>query len=513
MARENGPGPDGSAAKRVSPDRGFYTDPGGQAGIRYWDGQEWSPLLPAGFAGGRQVGKFPGPVLSPLPEPDGSWQYAASQARRLKASSAGFAAAAAVTAAAAVAVHLGWLILAGLFALRAFNAWRARKVFLKLDQASKGLLLPETGEREPDAATRARRAGIVFAAWLVVTAAAAAVTVALYARDLSKLHADFTLALLALIASGFALIATYSAWQRFNGLGRTDQTGLSVAGLADSESSTSSPPGAAAAGGQSRGRGGGDIQEAAATIAEAAGLVPGGAHTPAGPGDAGSGPPMTVGDTDAPAWAVGTPLAPEATGGFPLPADVTGGEPSPRRRRIVPLTAAAVTLVAAMAVTAIVLGKTSAHTPAATQAPTPAAARTPVTRELTIGQLRAGDCLQGPPDINTARSWPEIATAVPCSDKHLSEVYFFSADYWPAAMAFPGHATIAHQARMECRKVFQAYDGAPLPASELSFHYTSPWNRADWDSGGRLLLCTAYVWDSQYPQGVPLYSSIKGSYS
>src|SRR5215470_681683 len=27
-------------------DRGLYEDPGGQAGLRYWDGEQWSPLLP-----------------------------------------------------------------------------------------------------------------------------------------------------------------------------------------------------------------------------------------------------------------------------------------------------------------------------------------------------------------------------------------------------------------------------------------------------------------------------------
>lgn len=233
----------------------------------------------------------------------------------------------------------------------------------------------------------------------------------------------------------------------------------------------------------------------------------------AGTGDAGSGPPMTAGYIGAPGGTAGTPLAAEAAG-FPLPADLPSAEPSPRRRRIIPLAAAALTLMAAVAVTAIVLGKTSARNPTATQAPTPAAARTfAPERALQIGQLRAGDCLQGPPDINTARSWPDIAIAVPCHDKHLAEVYFFSANYWPTAMAFPGNAKIAHQAKTECRKEFQAYDGAPLPASEFSFRWIHPVGRPDWDSGDRLLLCTAYVWDSQYPHGVPLYTSIKGSYT
>jgi hypothetical protein len=53
-----------------------------------------------------------------------------------------------------------------------------------------------TGQRQDDADTRSRRARLVFTAWL--TAAVAAVTVALYARDLSKPHAGVALAALAL---------------------------------------------------------------------------------------------------------------------------------------------------------------------------------------------------------------------------------------------------------------------------------------------------------------------------
>jgi len=227
---------------------------------------------------------------------------------------------------------------------------------------------------------------------------------------------------------------------------------------------------------------------------------------------------MTAGDLGAPPWAAGTPLLSEMTGGFPLPADVTGAEPSPRRR-FVPLIAVAVTLVAAVAVTAIVLGKTSAHHPTAAQAPAPAAARTSAperaaaARELTIGQLRAGDCLQGPPDINTARSWPDVVAAVPCIKGHLAEVYFSSANYWPMGMAFPGHAAVLHQARAECRKAFHSYDGIPLSGSEFSFIPISPWPRVDWDSGERMLLCTAYEWSKWYPRGQSLYGSIKGSAS
>src|SRR5215472_1932730 len=35
--------------------RGLYGDPSGQTGFRYWDGSQWSPLLPADIAGRTSV--------------------------------------------------------------------------------------------------------------------------------------------------------------------------------------------------------------------------------------------------------------------------------------------------------------------------------------------------------------------------------------------------------------------------------------------------------------------------
>lgn len=75
----------------------------------------------------------------------------------------------------------------------------------------------------------------MFAAWLGVTAVAAAVTVALYARDLSKPQADFTLAVAALSAAALALMMTFSAWARRKNLEKIDRAGKAAAGLADPE--------------------------------------------------------------------------------------------------------------------------------------------------------------------------------------------------------------------------------------------------------------------------------------
>lgn len=81
--------------------RGLYHDPGGRAGLRYWDGRQWSPLLPpeASKWSSRTVGGGPG-SWSLLPTADGRWTYAATQATRWTVWSAAFAVASAALLAA-----------------------------------------------------------------------------------------------------------------------------------------------------------------------------------------------------------------------------------------------------------------------------------------------------------------------------------------------------------------------------------------------------------------------------
>ncbi len=86
---------------------GLYTDPGGQEGVRYWGGGEWSPLLPADLDGDKQVPTFPGKVSGSLPGPDGSWQYAARQAKNETVWSGVFAGATAVCLGIALVGHWG----------------------------------------------------------------------------------------------------------------------------------------------------------------------------------------------------------------------------------------------------------------------------------------------------------------------------------------------------------------------------------------------------------------------
>jgi hypothetical protein len=167
-------------------------------------------------------------------------------------------------------------------------------------------------------------------------------------------------------------------------------------------------------------------------------------------------------------------------------------------------------VAAVTAVAAALYWLPTAAIPVTAPRPTPTSTSTPGARYLTIDQLRAGDCLQGPPDVNTSNIWPDLVTAVPCNQEHLAEVYFAS-NYWRASLAFPGNAVISHQSQAECRKAFRAYDGIAASGSSYTYTFLYPERGPDWDSGDRLLLCVAYLWTNQDPGGEPLYASIKGS--
>jgi hypothetical protein len=179
------------------------------------------------------------------------------------------------------------------------------------------------------------------------------------------------------------------------------------------------------------------------------------------------------------------------------------------------LSALAVVVAAALAAAAI-YGQSIRTTPPAARTPAPAAARpsaaasAPGVQQVTLDQLRTGDCIQGPANINTASTWPDLISLVPCTQKHLAEV-FYAANYWPVAMAFPGNAAINKQSDARCHKAFSAYDGSSYAYSQYSYYYGSP-GRQDWDSGDRQLLCIAYFWTKHVPRGKPLFESIKGTY-
>jgi hypothetical protein len=165
-------------------------------------------------------------------------------------------------------------------------------------------------------------------------------------------------------------------------------------------------------------------------------------------------------------------------------------------------------VVAAALTSAAIYGQSITTGPMA--AHTSPAAPAPAVQQVSPGQLRAGDCIQGPADINTASAWPDVISLAPCTQKHLAEV-FYSANYWPAAMAFPGNAAINKQSEAKCLRAFSAYDGSLYQESQYSYYYGNPQGRQDWKSGDRLLTCIAFLYRHGSPRGKPLYASIRGS--
>jgi hypothetical protein len=137
---------------------GLYEDPGGQRGLRYWDGTQWSPLVrldsgKAGWPWGEPVRKSAG-FWSDLPVADGRWNYAAVRARR---ATVGLACVAAVTAALLTVglviwlwrdhgsshLHVDagrWFVFAMCVGIFAVIPWWSRRFYRKLDEASRASL-------------------------------------------------------------------------------------------------------------------------------------------------------------------------------------------------------------------------------------------------------------------------------------------------------------------------------------------------------------------------------------
>jgi hypothetical protein len=131
--------------------------------------------------------------------------------------------------------------------------------------------------------------------------------------------------------------------------------------------------------------------------------------------------------------------------------------------------------------------------------------------QLSVDQLKAGDCLTGSDlGLGTDNPWPDSVTAVPCTQQHIAEV-FFAGDAWPESRAYPGDNAINNQAADRCNAAFAAYDGATSDNSAFSYDFVDPYGGDDWAAGDRWLVCVAYSPTAQDPGGAPVDYSIKGS--
>jgi len=132
---------------------GFFEDPFGQGGMRYWNGSQWSPPLPAELRKSRSTLSKSAASWSALPTVQGRWTHAASQARYATANAAFvgvFSASLLVWTLLTQAGLIGppggepmtpdeWLTVDGValaYALVARGMWRKRRFWRRLDEAA-----------------------------------------------------------------------------------------------------------------------------------------------------------------------------------------------------------------------------------------------------------------------------------------------------------------------------------------------------------------------------------------
>jgi len=110
------------------------------------------------------------------------------------------------------------------------------------------------------------------------------------------------------------------------------------------------------------------------------------------------------------------------------------------------------------------------------------------TDQLTIYQLRAGDCLQGSDLANFSQGNGPFTT-VPCTQRHTEEV-FFAGNAWPRSLAYPGDQAVYDDGYARCLTAFSAYDGTDSSSSAFGVMSSTP-DSSTWPGGDRRLVCFA----------------------
>jgi TIR domain/Septum formation len=187
----------------------------------------------------------------------------------------------------------------------------------------------------------------------------------------------------------------------------------------------------------------------------------------------------------------------------------------PRRTRRLLAAAAAAAVVAGGAVSTALLSS-SGGLPSGVQPPPPTASSSPSPTashgpgRFPTSRLRPGYCLAGQNlPLHTPHRWPRTVYVVPCGHPHVAEVYY-SSNYWPADLAYPGERVKLRLAARKCSEVFRSYAGISYSQSMFAERSISP-GRSEWVSGDRQLICVAYKPTKKYPAGAPLHASIRRS--
>jgi Septum formation len=107
--------------------------------------------------------------------------------------------------------------------------------------------------------------------------------------------------------------------------------------------------------------------------------------------------------------------------------------------------------------------------------------------------------------LGTSSPWPGLFPAVPCTQRHLAEV-FFAGNVWPQSQTtYPGDNAVNGESNTRCLAAFVAYDGIDGSVSSFTFDAIAPSGGSDWASGDREVVWVAYE------PGTSVRYSIKGS--
>ena len=125
--------------------------------------------------------------------------------------------------------------------------------------------------------------------------------------------------------------------------------------------------------------------------------------------------------------------------------------------------------------------------------------------DLSVFELRAGDCFDDPPGILEGVVEVSELAAVPCDEPHDNEAYaVFDAPFSEDA-PHPGTEAVDTLAGTRCFSEFAPYVGRSYETSRLDFDFLSP-TPDSWDEGDREIIC--FLWDLQFAK---LEGSMRGS--
>jgi hypothetical protein len=111
--------------------------------------------------------------------------------------------------------------------------------------------------------------------------------------------------------------------------------------------------------------------------------------------------------------------------------------------------------------------------------------------DVSVYDLRPGDCFDGGPRPQPGERIVNVVTGVPCDQSHDNEVFAVFDHPSPDDALFPGEKEMTKVAEDGCVERFPGYVGRPYADSDLQVAVIAP-GAQSWDGGDRAIVCIAY---------------------